>query len=82
MVEEFRISLFSQPMKTKMPISPTRLQKLWEKLESVRIGILNKEFYMGIRITGTGLFHPTETISNEELVESLMLMWNVIIRKC
>ena len=26
---------------------------------------------MGIRITGTGLFHPTETISNEELVESL-----------
>jgi len=24
---------------------------------------------MGIRITGTGLFHPTETISNEELVE-------------
>ncbi|QCO22892.1 ATP-dependent RNA helicase HrpA [Acinetobacter cumulans] len=32
MVEELRISLFSQPMKTKMPISPTRLQKLWEKL--------------------------------------------------
>ena len=32
MVEEFRISLFSQPMKTKMPISPTRLQKVWEKL--------------------------------------------------
>ena len=26
---------------------------------------------MGIRITGTGLFHPTETISNEELVETL-----------
>ena len=32
MVEEFRISQFSQPMKTKMPISPTRLQKVWEKL--------------------------------------------------
>ncbi len=32
MVEELRISLFSQPMKTKMPISPTRLQKLWESL--------------------------------------------------
>ena len=32
MVEELRISLFSQPMKTKMPISPTRLQKLWERL--------------------------------------------------
>lgn len=26
---------------------------------------------MGIRITGTGLFHPTETISNHELVDSL-----------
>ena len=32
MVEELRISLFSQPMKTKMPISPTRIQKVWEKL--------------------------------------------------
>ena len=32
MVEELRISIFSQPMKTKMPISPTRLQKVWEKL--------------------------------------------------
>jgi ATP-dependent helicase HrpA len=32
MVEEFRISLFSQPMKTKVPISPNRLQKVWEKL--------------------------------------------------
>ncbi|WP_374668077.1 ATP-dependent RNA helicase HrpA [Acinetobacter sp.] len=32
MVEELRISIFSQPMKTKMPISPSRLQKAWEKL--------------------------------------------------
>lgn len=32
MVEELRISLFSQPMKTKMPISPTRIQKVWERL--------------------------------------------------
>lgn len=32
MIEELRISLFSQPMKTKMPISATRLQKLWERL--------------------------------------------------
>jgi ATP-dependent helicase HrpA len=32
MIEEFRISLFSQPMKTKMPISPTRLQKVWNQL--------------------------------------------------
>lgn len=32
MVEEFRISLFSQPMKTKMPVSPTRLQKVWNQV--------------------------------------------------
>ncbi|MBU3847290.1 MAG: DUF3418 domain-containing protein [Candidatus Acinetobacter avistercoris] len=32
MVEELRISLFSQPMKTKMPISSTRIQKVWERL--------------------------------------------------
>ncbi|SEM31495.1 ATP-dependent helicase HrpA [Acinetobacter sp. DSM 11652] len=32
MVEELRISLFSQPMKTKMPISPNRIQKVWERL--------------------------------------------------
>lgn len=32
MVEEQRISLFSQPMKTKMPISENRLQKHWQQL--------------------------------------------------
>ncbi|MDQ9009485.1 ATP-dependent RNA helicase HrpA [Acinetobacter gerneri] len=32
MVEELRISLFSQPMKTKMPISEARLQKQWARL--------------------------------------------------
>ncbi|OAL83460.1 ATP-dependent RNA helicase HrpA [Acinetobacter sp. SFD] len=32
MVEELRISLFSQPMKTKAPVSPTRLQKVWDRL--------------------------------------------------
>lgn len=32
MVEEFRISLFSQPMKTKMPVSPKRLQSAWSDL--------------------------------------------------
>ena len=26
---------------------------------------------MGIRITGTGLYHPEEVITNEELVDSL-----------
>ena len=26
---------------------------------------------MGIRITGTGLYHPEESISNQELVETL-----------
>jgi len=30
---------------------------------------LKKEFYMGIRITGTGLYHPEEVITNEELVD-------------
>jgi ATP-dependent helicase HrpA len=32
MLEELRISLFSQPMKTKIPVSATRLQKLWDRL--------------------------------------------------
>lgn len=32
MVEEYRISLFSQPMKTKMPVSSTRLKKVWDGL--------------------------------------------------
>ncbi|MDP1443737.1 ATP-dependent RNA helicase HrpA [Acinetobacter schindleri] len=32
MVEELRISLFSQPMKTKTPVSPNRLQKVWDRL--------------------------------------------------
>lgn len=32
MVEELRISLFSQPMKTKMPVSSSRLQKAWQRL--------------------------------------------------
>ncbi|SDB88393.1 ATP-dependent RNA helicase HrpA [Acinetobacter boissieri] len=31
MVEEFRISLFSQPMKTKVAVSPKRLQQVWNK---------------------------------------------------
>lgn len=37
MLEELRISLFSQPMKTKMPISPTRLQSYGIVWESVKI---------------------------------------------
>ena len=32
MVEELRISLFSQPMKTKMPISSARIQKVWDRV--------------------------------------------------
>lgn len=31
MVEEFRISLFSQPMKTKIAVSPKRLQQAWNQ---------------------------------------------------
>lgn len=32
LVEELRISLFAQPMKTKFAISPKRLQKAWDQL--------------------------------------------------
>lgn len=32
LVEEYRISLFAQPMKTKVPVSEKRLEKLWDKL--------------------------------------------------
>ena len=37
---------------------------------------------MGIRITGTGLFHPTETISNEELVETTGASHSKFIGAC
>jgi len=30
MLEEYRVSLFAQPMKTRMPVSPKRLDKQWE----------------------------------------------------
>ncbi|PJX23629.1 ATP-dependent RNA helicase HrpA [Psychrobacter sp. L7] len=32
MVEEYRIQLFAQPMKTRMAVSPKRLSKLWDKV--------------------------------------------------
>ncbi len=32
-IEELRISLFSQPMKTRFPISPQRLDKEWEAID-------------------------------------------------
>ena len=32
MVEEYRIQLFAQPMKTRMAVSPKRLEKIWDKL--------------------------------------------------
>ena len=32
MVEEYRIQLFAQPMKTRMAVSPKRLGKIWDKL--------------------------------------------------
>ncbi|UNU73201.1 ATP-dependent RNA helicase HrpA [Moraxella nasovis] len=31
LVEEYRINLFAQPMKTAVPVSPKRLQKAWDK---------------------------------------------------
>lgn len=32
LVEEYRINLFAQPMKTKVAVSDKRLEKLWAKL--------------------------------------------------
>lgn len=32
LVEEYRIQLFAQPMKTRMAVSPKRLNKLWEQV--------------------------------------------------
>lgn len=36
MLEEFRISLFAQPMKTSMPISAKRLERQWEMAENAQ----------------------------------------------
>ncbi|GAB1263312.1 ATP-dependent RNA helicase HrpA [Aurantivibrio infirmus] len=36
MLEEFRLSLFAQPMKTRFPISPKRLDKQWALIERQR----------------------------------------------
>ncbi len=33
LVEEFRIQLFAQPMKTRVPVSDKRLEKLWDELK-------------------------------------------------
>ncbi|MEK6199398.1 ATP-dependent RNA helicase HrpA [Psychrobacter sp. P11G5] len=32
MVEEYRIQLFAQPMKTRMAVSPKRLSKMWDEM--------------------------------------------------
>ena len=32
MVEEYRIQLFAQPMKTRLAVSPKRLSKMWDKV--------------------------------------------------
>ena len=32
MVEEYRIQLFAQPMKTRIAVSPKRLSKIWDKI--------------------------------------------------
>lgn len=34
LLEELRISLFAQPMKTRAPVSPTRLDKLWQAVDT------------------------------------------------
>jgi len=34
LMEEMRISLFAQPMKTRTPVSPTRLDKVWQAVDT------------------------------------------------
>jgi ATP-dependent helicase HrpA len=34
MVEEFRVSLFAQPLGTKLPVSSQRLDRLWQKISA------------------------------------------------
>ncbi len=34
LLEEMRISLFAQPMKTRTPVSPTRLDKVWQAVDT------------------------------------------------
>lgn len=34
LIEEYRINLFAQPMKTLSPVSPKRLEKLWHQLNA------------------------------------------------
>ena len=33
LIEEYRINLFAQPMKTLSPVSPKRLEKVWASLD-------------------------------------------------
>jgi ATP-dependent helicase HrpA len=33
MLEELRVSLFAQELKTPMPVSAKRLQKMWEAMQ-------------------------------------------------
>ena len=35
-LEEFRVSLFAQTLKTRMPVSAKRLEKQWQELEAER----------------------------------------------
>jgi ATP-dependent helicase HrpA len=34
MLEEYRVSLFAQPLGTAIKVSPQRLQKQWSKVEA------------------------------------------------
>jgi len=33
MLEEFRVSLFAQQMKTRLPVSSKRLEQQWQKVQ-------------------------------------------------
>ncbi|MCH9691297.1 MAG: ATP-dependent RNA helicase HrpA [Gammaproteobacteria bacterium] len=44
MLEEFRISLFAQPLKTLMPVSAKRLDKFWHEIERSNIDGITESY--------------------------------------
>ena len=42
MIEEYRISLFAQPMKTLMPVSEKRLRKTIEEIERAQKNFISR----------------------------------------
>jgi ATP-dependent helicase HrpA len=38
MIEEFKVSLFSQELKTAYPVSPKRLEEKWREIKVLSLG--------------------------------------------